>query len=91
MSMVAFGIISVECPVILNSAHKQVLVIKAVEVTHTVCPVPDASFLCVSEDSSLTLLDMGNEGTEAGVPYRTPAVGFPTVRLPAVFALKSFS
>jgi len=44
MSMVAFSIISVECPVILNSAHKQVLVLKAVEVTRRVCLVPDASF-----------------------------------------------
>lgn len=64
-----------ECPVILNSAHKQDLVLRAVEVTCTVCLVSDASFWCVSEDSSLTLLDMGNEGTEAGVPYHTPAAG----------------
>jgi len=33
-----------ECPVILNSAHKQDLVLKAVEVTHTVSLVSDASF-----------------------------------------------
>jgi len=44
MSMVTFGIISIECPVILNSAHKQVLVQKAVEVTRTVCFASDASF-----------------------------------------------
>lgn len=43
-SMVAFGIISAECPVILNSAHKQVLVLKAVEATHTLCLVSDALF-----------------------------------------------
>jgi len=29
MSMVAFGIINVECPVILNSAYRQVLVLKS--------------------------------------------------------------
>jgi hypothetical protein len=44
MSTVAFGIIRVECPVICNSAHKQVLVLKTVEVTHRVCLVSDASF-----------------------------------------------
>jgi hypothetical protein len=73
--MVAFGIINVEWPVILNSAYRQILVLKVVAVMCTVFLVSDASFWCVSEDSSLTLLDMGNKDTEAGVPYHTPAEG----------------
>jgi len=44
MSMVAFGIINVECPVILNSAYRQVLVLKVVAITCTVFLASDASF-----------------------------------------------
>lgn len=44
MSMVAYGIINVECPVILNSAYRQVLVLKVVAVTCTVFLVSDAWF-----------------------------------------------